>query len=401
MTVALPCRRPERAARAVGQREIAVLHLHLGMRLAAQLAHGFQHLGEPAAIARMVAAQATAVGVERQLAGARDQIAVGHQLAALALLGEAQVFELYQHGDGEAVVDRHVLHVGWLHARLGEGRRTAEARARVGQVDLAAHLGLHELAGADQLDLGPLELGRDLGRHHDDGAAAVGDDAAIQAMQRVGDHRRVHDFLDRDHVAQQSMLVVLRVMRGRDLDPGKLLGGRAELVHVAHGAHGVHVHHRRPVGELEGLVRRRRAAAAARHGAGRHAVGARPAGQGDQRHLALARRDRLGGVGDMQQIGRAAGVGRIDVARLQPHVLDHRHRPEARRIAGAEIAVDVVLGEAGIVQRALGHLGVDLRQRDVRREPRRMLVDAGNVGFALDAHRRANSPSMLHCIVGD
>ena len=70
-------------------------------------------------------------------------------------------------------------------------------------------------------------------------------------------------------------------------------------------------------------------------------------------------------------------------------------------LAGAEIAVDVVLAEAGIVQRALGHLGVDLRQRDVRRQPRRMLVDAGNVSFALDAHRRANSPSMLHCIVGD
>ena len=91
----------------------------------------------------------------------------------------------------------------------------------------------------------------------------------------------------------------------------------------------------------------------------------------------------------------------IDVARFQPHVLDHGHRPEAGRIAGAEIAVDVVLAEAGIVQRALGHLGVDLRQRDVRRQPRRMLVDAGNVGFALDAHRRANSPSMLRCIVGD
>ena len=94
----------------------------------------------------------------------------------------------------------------------------------------------------------------------------------------------------------------------------------------------------------------------------------------------------------MQHVGRAAGIGRIDVARLQPHVVDHRHRPQAGRVAGAEIAVDVVLGEARILQRALGHLGVDLRQRDVLGEPRRMLVDAGNIGFALDAHRQANSP---------
>ena len=182
------------------------------------------------------------------------------------------------------------------------------------------------------------------------------------------------------------MRIVLRVMRGRDLDPGELLGGRSELVHVPHRAVGVHVHDGRTVRELERIVGRRRAAAAARHGAGRHALGARAAGQGDQRHLALARGDRLGGVTDMKHVGRAAGVGRIDVTDLEAHVLDHRHRPETGRIAGAEVAVDVVLGEAGVLQGALGALGVDLGQRDVLREPRRMLVDAGNVSFALDTH---------------
>ena len=56
----------EKSAGAVGDREIAVLDLHLGMRLAAQLAHGFQHLGKAAAIARMVAAQAATVILERE-----------------------------------------------------------------------------------------------------------------------------------------------------------------------------------------------------------------------------------------------------------------------------------------------------------------------------------------------
>ena len=52
-------------------------------------------------------------------------------------------------------------------------------------------------------------------------------------------------------------------------------------------------------------------------------------------------------------------------------------------------------------QRALRHLGVDLRQRDVRGQSRRMLVDAGNVGLALDAHWRAISFVMLRRIVGE
>ena len=42
----------ERAAGAVREREVAILHLHLGMRLAAQLAHRLDHLGEAAAVGR-------------------------------------------------------------------------------------------------------------------------------------------------------------------------------------------------------------------------------------------------------------------------------------------------------------------------------------------------------------
>src|SRR2546421_7713486 len=86
----------QRAARSVRQREIAVLDLHRRMRLAAQLAHGFDHFGHAAAIGRMVVAQAAAVGVEGQLADAGNQIAVGHERAAVALLAEAEVLDLDQ-----------------------------------------------------------------------------------------------------------------------------------------------------------------------------------------------------------------------------------------------------------------------------------------------------------------
>jgi len=40
----------------------------------------------------------------------------------------------------------------------------------------------------------------------------------------------------------------------------------------------------------------------------------------------------------------------------------------------------------GILERAERHLGVKLRHRLVRRMPRRMLVSAGDIGFALDGH---------------
>ena len=53
------------------------------MRLALELAHRLDDLGHAAAVRRMVVAQAAAVGVERKLADARDQVAVHHELAAL------------------------------------------------------------------------------------------------------------------------------------------------------------------------------------------------------------------------------------------------------------------------------------------------------------------------------
>ena len=60
---------------------------------------------------------------------ARDQVAVGDEPAALALLAEAEVLELHQHGDREAVVDRGVLDVGRRDAGLGEGARARTSAA--------------------------------------------------------------------------------------------------------------------------------------------------------------------------------------------------------------------------------------------------------------------------------
>src|SRR5579871_844934 len=106
------------------------------MRLPTQLPHRFENLGHAAAIDRVVAAQATAVGVEGQLADARDQIAVGDELATLALLAEAEVLELHQDRNGEAVIDRGVLDILRRHAGFLERARPRPHARGVSEVEL-------------------------------------------------------------------------------------------------------------------------------------------------------------------------------------------------------------------------------------------------------------------------
>src|SRR3546814_18711681 len=72
----------------------------------------------------------------------------------------------------------------------------------------------------------------DLGADHDDRAAAVGDHAAVQAVQRVADHRGLHHLFDGDRLGQEGIGVELGVVRCRDLDIGQMLdsGERTSVV---------------------------------------------------------------------------------------------------------------------------------------------------------------------------
>src|SRR5260221_5979549 len=140
----------EKSAGAVGDGEIAVRYLHFWMRFAAKLAHRLDDLGHAAAVDRVVAAEAAAIGVERQFTDTRDQIAVGDELAALALLAKADVLELHQHRDGEAVVDRGVLDVLWRDARFLERARAGPDAGRACEIEiLAAARALHRLSMTD------------------------------------------------------------------------------------------------------------------------------------------------------------------------------------------------------------------------------------------------------------
>src|SRR5687767_14723749 len=83
----------EGAAGAVCQHQAAVRDLYLGMRFAARLAYRFHDLGDAAAAARVIAAQAATVGIEGQAPDAGDQAAVSDKFAPFAALAEAEIFQ--------------------------------------------------------------------------------------------------------------------------------------------------------------------------------------------------------------------------------------------------------------------------------------------------------------------
>jgi len=184
----------------------------------------------------------------------------------------------------------------------------------------------------------------------------------------------------------EAATLIQAMVRGGDLDPGELFGGGAELVHVAHGGHRVHVDDGGSIDGFEADIRG--IAVGAGGGAGGHAFGARPPGEGDEAYGGLAGGDGLRGMADVQHVGRAAGLGAVHVAHVaQAHVFNHRQCAEPGCVAGAEVAVHIVDAKARIGQRPARALRMDLRHRLVRRLACGVLVDARDIGFAPDAHR--------------
>src|SRR5690606_22527229 len=110
------------------------------------------------------------------------------------------------------------------------------------------------------------------------------------------------------------------------------------------------------------------------------------AGERDQRDVATAGGDRLGGVRDMDQVRGPAGLGGVDVPDLEVHVVDHVDAAHAGGVACAEVAVDIVEREARIGERAPGALVVQLGYRLVGGLAGRMLVGTDDVGLAFDRH---------------
>src|SRR5262249_4842105 len=158
--------------------------------LAACLPHGLDDLGHTAAIARMVRAEPATICVEGQLADAGNQITVGNELTARALLAETEILDLDDHSDCEAVVDRCVLDVGRLHPRHLECGLAGLEAARIGKVKPdTPTLDLVRLSDADDLHFRALEALCNFRAGNHQRTTPVGDHATVEPMQRVGYHR--------------------------------------------------------------------------------------------------------------------------------------------------------------------------------------------------------------------
>ena len=89
---------------------------------------------------------------------------------------------------------------------------------------------------------------------------------------------------------------------------------------------------------------------------------------------------------DVDEVGGATGVGGVQVADVQPEVVHHAQRSEPGRVTGAEIAVHVLQGEAGVGERAARALRMQLRGGLVGGLARRMLVGPDDAGLASNGH---------------
>ena len=334
----------------------------------------------------MVGGEAAAVGVGRQRAAKREA-AVLDERAALAFRAEAEVLERQQYGDGERVVDHAQVDVGVLDAGHRHGARARFLRGHVGEI-AHSHRGVAQrLAAAEDAHRRFREVARPVGTGDADGAAAVGDDAAVEEMQRRRDDAR------RQHVGARDRIAVLRMRVAAGMAPHghgdlrQLLGRRPELVNVALRRERVRVEHGRPERHLE-LVGRIAGGEAA--GADGEALRRRGAAVDDQRRLAQPGRDGRGGVQNVRDERRAADVRRVMEARLEVEVLGQGHDAD-RPHPGGEEAIDVVDLQARVVQRAARRFGADLELGLVRRPAGRMLVDAGDDGAIECAHRGSSA----------
>ena len=255
----------------------------------------------------------------------------------------------------------------------------------VDEVALAGALVGDGLTGSQHPDRGVSAVAGYLGGCHHHGAAAVGDDAAVHQVQRVGDDAGTDHVFDGDGIAEQRLGVHGGVMPHGHRDLGQLLGGGAVEVHVPTGDHGVEAHGGHAVELLEAIGGRLQdgmaeaSDAAGSHG---HAAGAGEAAVGDDGHIDPPGRDGGKGVGEVELEGPAADGGVVDVAGVQVKVVGQVHAAVAGTAGSSEQAVDVVLGEAGVGEGVDDALALDLEFALIGSVAGDVLVDAHDGGGA-------------------
>jgi hypothetical protein len=112
---------------------------------------------------------------------------------------EAEIAEAVERQMREGVVDHQMIDVlVAMPASLKASGPRPGRRANCRSLHLADHRRFDALAGAEDVDRLLREILGAVGRGQDQRAAAVGDEAALQDAERIGDHPRVQHVLDRD-----------------------------------------------------------------------------------------------------------------------------------------------------------------------------------------------------------
>ncbi len=307
----------------------------------------------------MHVAEAAAIGVDRQLA-ARRGVAIRDEFAGLFMRHEAEVAEAEQRQVREGVVDHHMIDVLVGDAGLAErgGPRDTEGARGVERFHLADHGRFHALAGAEDVDRLLRKILGAIGAGQDQRAAAVGDEAALQDPERVGDHARVQHVRNGDRLLHGGARILRRPFPLHHGHHGDLLVGDAVGLHVAQ--HRNRKHAGRTVDTERGLelaveaVRWRRARQLADHRLAAFGVG-------DQHGLAQAGFDRGRGVADMQHEGAAADRGAVDPGRRDAEIVGDL----LRRLHGGRDPVDVRQFQPGIRDRIESRVRMKLDLRHV------------------------------------
>src|SRR5580704_19134762 len=186
------------AAGAVRDRELAILDL-------ARTAFVAQLLGrlddeEDSAHSRMIRRQPATISIDGKRAIETDAPA-RNERPTLAALAKAKVLELRDHRDGEGVVDHAHVYIGMLDARALE-RELAGLRRRVLEIVAMTRAAMtHGFRCTEDIDGLLLQITRALGRRDDQRTAAIGNDAAIEQVQRRRNHARREHVLNRNEIA--------------------------------------------------------------------------------------------------------------------------------------------------------------------------------------------------------
>ena len=166
-------------------------------------------------------------------------------------------------------------------------------------------------------------------------------------------------------------------------DLGQLLRRGAELVHVPLGDHGVEAHGGEAVQFLEAVGRRVEAGVAKpAHAAGahRHAAGAGQGAVGDNGAVDSPGVNGVEGVGQVEFEGAAAHRRVVDVLGIHVQVVGQVQAAAAHRHGRGEQAVDVVLGQTGVLQRLDDALALNLKLALIWSVAGHVFVDAHNRG---------------------